>query len=469
MRGVVKRFSDFQGWGFISGANRLDYFVHHSMIEASGEDDDGYKTLRPGEEVFFEPVKTVKGWQAWAVRRVEKTRSVPVQKNLRLNPFTPQHPVTDPKKFAGRVDVLVNTIDCLFNNKNVLVTGARGVGKSSVAYQLIKLTRGDRTLIDRIGLDTGGFEFNHITGDHRCLPGNTLSSVAQGLLGSLRSRLASGHTEETVTQTLDLKFFKRVVEVRELEARFDELALEFALAAEEIVSNVELDNTGLAFLIDEIDILDDSVQLAPFLKAVSEKLRLDGYESVSFVLAGVSGTTADLVAQHPSASRLFELFTLEPMTHDELEAIVDSAVAGTGVHFTAAAVREMIALADYFPAPVQLLGYHAFRIDDDGTVDEEDVKLARDFIVQNIKKQEFETRLERLGGGLGGQIVRALSRNPTGLSIERLERLLGVSRTRIYGTAGNLLEDGYLKQTSKGYNLAEPLFGIYIRWLAVDS
>ena len=183
MRGKVKTFSDFKSYGFITGVNHRDYFVHASMIEDEGENQD-YKTLKAGEEVVFEPVETAKGWQAWTVRRAGKAKfGAPVQRRLKPNPFTPQDPVTDPRKFAGRTDVLINTIDCLFNNKNVLVTGARGMGKSSVAYQLVKLTRGDRTLIDRIGLDTGGFEFNHATGDHRCLPGNTLHSIAQGLMG----------------------------------------------------------------------------------------------------------------------------------------------------------------------------------------------------------------------------------------------------------------------------------------------
>ena len=228
-----------------------------------------------------------------------------------------------------------------------------------------------------------------------------------------------------IQKVWDLKVFKKVVESRETEVGFDELTLNFATAAEEVINSVEDASTGVAFLIDEIDVLDKATQLAPFLKAVSEKLRLDGFATFSFILAGVSGTTADLVAQHPSASRLFELFTLEPMSHNELQAIVQNALSGTGVEVTPNALREMITLADYFPAPVQLLGYHAFRIDADNVIDKTDVQQARDFIVQNIKKQEFETRLERLGGGLGGQIVQVLSRNRGGLTVQRMVQLLG--------------------------------------------
>jgi MoxR-like ATPase len=60
----------------------------------------------------------------------------PRKTRLKPNPFTPQEPVTDPNKFAGRGEAIRNAVDALFNNKNIIVTGERGIGKSSVAYQL---------------------------------------------------------------------------------------------------------------------------------------------------------------------------------------------------------------------------------------------------------------------------------------------------------------------------------------------
>lgn len=40
----------------------------------------------------------------------------------------------------------------------------------------------------------------------------------------------------------------------------------------------------MLFLIDEIDTLDKTVEIAPFIKSVSEKLRSDGYKKYIFYI-----------------------------------------------------------------------------------------------------------------------------------------------------------------------------------------
>ncbi|MCZ6807592.1 MAG: cold shock domain-containing protein [Deltaproteobacteria bacterium] len=47
--GMVKWFNNAKGWGFISGEDGSDVFVHYSQI--AGE---GYRTLRPGQHVAFD-------------------------------------------------------------------------------------------------------------------------------------------------------------------------------------------------------------------------------------------------------------------------------------------------------------------------------------------------------------------------------------------------------------------------------
>lgn len=59
MNGTVKWFNGEKGFGFITGEDGKDVFVHFSQIKT-----DGYKSLEEGQEVSFDAVKGPKGLQA---------------------------------------------------------------------------------------------------------------------------------------------------------------------------------------------------------------------------------------------------------------------------------------------------------------------------------------------------------------------------------------------------------------------
>jgi CspA family cold shock protein len=63
-RGTVKWFSDRKGYGFITPEDGgEDLFVHHSNIEM-----EGFRTLREGQTVDYEPSEGPKGPEASKVR-----------------------------------------------------------------------------------------------------------------------------------------------------------------------------------------------------------------------------------------------------------------------------------------------------------------------------------------------------------------------------------------------------------------
>lgn len=47
--GTVKWFNPRRGYGFLTGEDEIDYFVHHSNIEM-----EGFRTLKEGQSVTFE-------------------------------------------------------------------------------------------------------------------------------------------------------------------------------------------------------------------------------------------------------------------------------------------------------------------------------------------------------------------------------------------------------------------------------
>lgn len=64
--GTVKWFDDRKGYGFIQQDDGPDIFVHFSAIQM-----EGFKSLREGQRVEFDVVKTPRGPQAKNVRVIQ--------------------------------------------------------------------------------------------------------------------------------------------------------------------------------------------------------------------------------------------------------------------------------------------------------------------------------------------------------------------------------------------------------------
>lgn len=64
-QGTVKWFNEQKGFGFISGDDGSEYFVHHTGL--TGE---GFKTLEDGVEVEFEIEESEKGPRAVQVSEI---------------------------------------------------------------------------------------------------------------------------------------------------------------------------------------------------------------------------------------------------------------------------------------------------------------------------------------------------------------------------------------------------------------
>lgn len=65
LTGKVKWFNSKKGFGFITGDNGKDYFLHYSNIEM-----EGYKSLNEGDKIEFKVEATDKGEKAINVKKI---------------------------------------------------------------------------------------------------------------------------------------------------------------------------------------------------------------------------------------------------------------------------------------------------------------------------------------------------------------------------------------------------------------
>ncbi len=63
--GTVKWFNDSKGFGFITGEDGSDVFVHHTSIQGNG-----FKILAEGDSVSFDTEKGPKGPKATNVAKL---------------------------------------------------------------------------------------------------------------------------------------------------------------------------------------------------------------------------------------------------------------------------------------------------------------------------------------------------------------------------------------------------------------
>jgi Cdc6-like AAA superfamily ATPase len=258
---------------------------------------------------------------------------------------------------------------------NIAIVGNRGIGKSSLARQVIHLATGDNTLLEKLGLPTSE-RHDFVTMYFACGDAvRTANDLLERLLTSgdcLRDWIYDIPKARTEVKAYQPKFnvgiaglgvglegekktemeSQKVIGTHSLDVVFTNVVRELC--------NQQLAKHGVLIVVDEFDRIEDPAGFASFLKSLATNV-----PKVKFCLVGVAQDIKDLMKEHESTDRLFagSIVKLPPMTEAELADIVRNAenAIGGAIIFDEAATKRLVSLAQGHPYMIHLVGKYALR------------------------------------------------------------------------------------------------------------
>lgn len=309
----------------------------------------------------------------------------------KINPFKPNSPVP-PGMFIGRIEEIERLEAQLFQTRagqptNFLLTGERGIGKSSLLLFTKYIAQGV------INLSTNDEKLNFLVIDTDIDPKTTQLGLVKKIELNLRKALEK--SEPTKKFFADVWGFIKKIEVAGVKLNsaknddLDETAFEefiFSLAdtvnrlcvaqKEEDIFNAKYD--GVLLMIDESDNSSPDLDLGTFLKLMLEKMQRRNCNHFMVGLAGLPNLKQILINSHPSSLRLFEDILVEQLTKKEVEQVIDRCLLESEklnkvkTEITPSAKQALINFSEGYPHFIQQFGHCAFSRDKDDIIDEDD-------------------------------------------------------------------------------------------------
>lgn len=395
------------------------------------------------------------------------------ERMIRKNPFNPDKPVS-PIYFAGRVRETYTAVRCISqtyhgNSKNIIISGERGIGKTSLAYFIKYIAEKKET--------PGDFDrdFNFLVSFNQLKAKMSRDEVLQ--------RVARDLQDLTVRTGLDKvkKFFDSEIKSLsianllsfERKDKSQDLSAEFARYLEALWDRIQYQYTGLIIILDEFDQLSGLAGFASFWKSLYEKLDIDGYKKIMLVFVGLSRKLDPFFQDHPSIVRMFEHIEVSLMTAEEAGQVIDKTLGQTSprVAIDARAREAIIHFAGGYPQFIQELGYAAFEVNPGGLLSYQDFVRGLEGdefyegAIQQLGRRHFDKMyLQDIGSDTYRKILSTIARHdqetiePTEIADQS-----GISAKKIGAYLRNMVARNILVRESRGeYRLVNRLFGVYI-------
>jgi Cdc6-like AAA superfamily ATPase len=304
-------------------------------------------------------------------------------------PFSPNQP-TYSGMFAGRLQEISRIDEILFHAKqgnptNIIITGERGIGKSSLLLVANFFSKGllswkDTThnfLTVQISIDTDMTIEQFVVKIKNELDRelNKINVIKDGfkIIWDFAQRL------EIMGCGLKEKKQSNI-------SAYDSLCYSLSDTLKMLTTNskakeigLEKEKDGIVLLIDEADNANKNMKLGVFIKNLTEYLVKEGNNKFLFLLSGLPKIIDVLRESHESSLRLFDIFELNPLTQKETTYIINKGVEEFNeknnlvMKITDEAYEYFFEYSEGYPHFIQQIAYSTFQIDNDLSINKEDV------------------------------------------------------------------------------------------------
>lgn len=385
-----------------------------------------------------------------------------------IDPFFPNRPVEDPNRFEGRENEIDEVIDSLFQSANgnpthTIITGERGIGKSSLLLQSRLLATGNNSLAEKFNLDVGLEHFDFITAWVDGGADQTLENLIQSILRELQSSLINflhGWKME-----FDLAGFVKLSKSDPKDKSITDFVTEFIKEIRKVDKEVEKQGKqGIIIFIDELDRIPVNSGFASFLKICTERMVREGIKNVVFFAAGIKGAVQDFEQEHASILRTLRDIPLERFNEESAINILKNGFEKANHLFDNEILTMAFKFSAGFPEPIHLIGSELIAEDDDMFLSKEDFEKAKIKIIGDVRKNSLESKLKAAGIGKYQEILEAMARYPEdNIPLDFVSKAIELEPNQYATNISTLCERQIIFKVARGlYSFVDPLLKEYI-------
>ena len=307
----------------------------------------------------------------------------------KINPFKPQAPIS-PGMFIGRIPEILRLENYLFQTKNsqpsnFIITGERGIGKSSLLLYLLFIAQGKMKVEDQ----KMNFLVVFTDIDNSTTQLDLIRRIELKFNRELRDveRIRTFLNEAwSFLQRIEVSGTKINPKLGQLQDNliFDNFSYAFSDTVDRITSIKDKSSNnkfydGVVILVDEADRASPELDLGSFFKLLTERLQRNGCERVIIGLAGLPNLRDILLKSHESSLRLFDELHLDRLSNEEVNRVIDRCLEKANesspkpVTITKEGREWLLYFSEGYPHFIQQFGHSAFDKDDDFEIGKSDV------------------------------------------------------------------------------------------------